>query len=82
MNVDEMHGAMHELMKHQKSLILKKHHEIAKQYMELKVINQHYKFLTNDMDFCLFNASSLFFYQDMNSLKKIPCVFSTYFNIK
>ena len=56
MNIDGIHGVMQELMKRQKKLMLIKQHGIAKQYMELKVINQDYKLLTNEMNFFL-NAS-------------------------
>ena len=58
LNVDGIHGAIQELMKRQKYLILKNEHEIAKQYMELKIINQNYKSLTNEMDLFLFITSS------------------------
>ena len=37
-NVDGIHGAMQELMKRQKTLMLKNNHGIAQQYMELQLI--------------------------------------------
>ena len=53
-NIDGIHGAMKELMKGQKCLILKNNHEIAQQYIELQVINQDFKAMRNEMDFfCL-----------------------------
>ena len=38
-NFDGIHGAMQELMKRQKSLMLSNNHEIPRQYIELQVIN-------------------------------------------
>ena len=46
-NVDGIHGAMQELMKRQKTLMLKNNHEIAQQYMELQLINQDFKTMRN-----------------------------------
>ena len=48
---------MQELMKRQKTLMLKNNHEIAQQYMELQVINQDFKAMRNQMECFLFNAS-------------------------
>ena len=49
---------MQELIKRQNSLMLKNYYETAKYYMELKVINKHYKALTNEMDSFLLNTTS------------------------
>ena len=46
-NVDGIRGAMQELMKRQKTLMLKNYHEIAQQYMKLQVINQDVKAMRN-----------------------------------
>ena len=39
-HTEGMHGAMQELMKHQKSLILKKYHIIYHEFLQLNVIHQ------------------------------------------
>ena len=41
-----------------KQLMLKNQRLIGKQYMELKVINQNHKLLTNEIDNFLCNAST------------------------
>ena len=46
-------------MKRQKTLMLKNNHEIAQQYMELQVINQDFKAMRIEMEYFLFNASSV-----------------------
>ena len=60
LNVDGIHGTMQELITRQNSFMLKNHHETAKYYMELKVINKYYKALTNKMDSFLLNTTSFF----------------------
>ena len=69
-NVDGIHGAMQELMKRQKTLMLKNNHEIAQQYMELQVINQDLKAMRNQMEYFLFNASSFLCLKGYELIKK------------
>ena len=45
-------------MKRQKNLMLSNNHEIARQYIELQVIQQDYKSKRNEMEFFLSNASN------------------------
>ena len=58
LNIDRINGTIQELTKRQNSLMIKNHHEIGKQYMEHKVVNQHYKYLKDEMDWFLFNDTS------------------------
>ena len=69
-NVDGIHGAMQELIKCQKTLMLKNNHEIAQQYMELQVINQNFKAMRNQMECFLFNASSFLCLKGYELIKK------------
>ena len=69
-NVDGIHGAMQELMKRQKTLMLKNNHEIAQQYMKLQVINQDFKAMRNQMECFLFKASSFLCLKGYALIKK------------
>ena len=41
-HIDGLHGAMSELMKRQNCLMMKNHHIICSEYLQLKVIHQNY----------------------------------------
>ena len=69
-NVDGIHGAMKELIKHQKCLMLKNNHEIAQRCMELQVINQDFKAMRSEMECFLFNISSFICFKGYELIKK------------
>ena len=41
-HIDGLHGAMSELMKRQKCVMMKNHHIICSEYLQLKVIHQNH----------------------------------------
>ena len=65
-----------------KQLMLKNQRLIGKQYMELKVINQNHKLLTNEIDNFLCNASTFLCLSGYTLIKKNYLVSVMFLNNK
>ena len=56
-HTDGLHGAMSELMKRQKGLMMKNHHIICSEYLQLKVVHHNHSPNGSQSNLFLFEAS-------------------------
>ena len=66
-----MHGVMDELMKRQKSLMLKNHNLIYHEFLQMNIIHQSHSPQGNQTNTFLFQASYFLCFKGFNIIKKV-----------